>query len=134
MARPRASVAHLELTGVQRSKIAAHSKDKQLSLANRAQLEKVFADLQRSYRIAAADVNLRGEVIEVTRYSSKGTPFTVEVFNPHWKVMTKAATSMAAIAKLLSQYDEPKSNDAPPKPGSARALAPHLFKPKDSVS
>lgn len=134
MARPRATVAHLELTGVQRSKIVAHAKDKQLSLANREQLEKVFADLKRSYAVAAADVNLRGEVLTVTRYSSKGASFEAEVFNPFWKVMTKAASSMAAIAKLLSQYEEPKSNDTPAKPGSARALAPHLFKPKESVS
>jgi hypothetical protein len=129
MARPRASVAHLELTGVQRSKIAAHANDKKLSLANREQLEKVFADLKRSYAIAAADVTLRGEVLSVTRYSSKGTPFEVEVFNPYWKVMTKAATSMAAIAKLLSQYQEPAKN-AGPRQGSVRDLMPALFKAK----
>lgn len=127
MSRPRATVAHLELRGVQNSKIVAHAKDRQLSLANREQLEKVFADLQRSYSIAASDVEIRGEVLIVTRYSSKGVPFEVEAYNPYWKVMTKAATSIAAIAKLLSQYEEPEKSNAP-KPGSARDLLPTLFK------
>ena len=134
MSRPRATVAELQLKGAQNSQIVAHMKDRRLSLANKEQLEKVFTDLQRSYRIAAADVEIRGEVIVVTRYSSKGRAFEVEVFNPYWRVQTKLAAQLAAIAKLLSQYDEPKGNETPAKPGSARALAPHLFKPKESVS
>ena len=128
MSRPRATVSELQLKGVQHSKIAAHANDKKLSLSNREQLERVFADLKRSYALAAADVNLRGEVLSVTRYSSKGVPFEVEVFNPHWKVMTKAATSMAAIAKLLSQYQQAPEKTNTPKPGSARDLLPTLFK------
>ena len=129
MARPRATVSHLELRGVQNSKIVAHAKDKQLSLANREQLEKVFTDLKRSYAIAAADVEARGEVLTVTRYSSKGASFEAEVMNPYWRVMTKAATQLAAVAKLLSQYQEPEKN-AGPRQGSARDLMPALFKAK----
>jgi hypothetical protein len=131
MSRPRASIAHLELRGVQHSKIVSHINDKKLSLANREELEKVFTDLKRSYALAAADVNLRGEVLTVVRYSSKGVPFEAEVYNPYWKVMTKAATSMAAIAKLLSQFDEPKKNIVT-RPGSARDLMPALFRKEPS--
>jgi hypothetical protein len=130
MSRPRATVAQLQLKGAQHSHIVAHLNDKKLTLAKREQLEKVFADLQRSYRIAAADVEARGEVLTVTRYSSKGTPFEMEVFNPYWRIQVKLAPQLAAIAKLLSQYQQEPEKSNTLKPGSARDLMPALFKAK----
>ena len=132
MARPRATVAQLQLKGAQNSQVVAHMNDKPLHLAKREDLEAMYEQLKRSYRIAAADVEARGEVLTVTRYSSKGARFEVEVLNPYWKIQVKLAVQLSAIAKLLSRYEQPKSNDTPAKPGSARFIAPHLFKPKDA--
>ncbi len=94
-------------------------------LAKRDELEKLFTEAKAEYERAADDVRIRGSVITVTKYSSKGKGFETEVVNPYYRVMRGLSQQMATLAKLLSRFDKPKDGA---EPGSAAALFPELFK------
>ena len=101
------------------------------SLAKREELEKLFTEARAEYERAADDVRIRGSVITVTKYTSKGKAFDTEVVNPYFKVMRGLAQQMSQLAKLLSKFERAKTNDV--IPGSAAAMFPELFS-KEQVS
>jgi len=130
MANSRASVEYLKLTGAPKSAITSRQLELKPPLAKRDEVEQLFADAKMAYDLAADDVRVRGAVLTLTRYTSKGVPYEVEGINPNYRVMKSAAAQLTDLAKLLSKFDAtPKDL---PKPGTVAAMFPNLV--KESVS
>lgn len=130
MSRPRASVEHLKLTGAQNSAIVARQLEGKPTLSKREDVEQLFADTKLAYELAADDVRVRGTVLSITKYTSKGHPYDVEIINPNYRVMSKASAQLAALAKLLSKFDATPQNA--PEPGTVAAMFPNLVKERVS--
>lgn len=126
MCRPRVTVDHLKLRGAPNNVVVARLADEKPKLAKREDVERLFADTKVAYELAADDVRIRGPVLTSIRYTSKGHPYEVETINPNYRVMSKAAAQLAALAKLLSKFE-----DAPkdlPEPGTVAAMFPNMVK------
>jgi hypothetical protein len=105
---------------------ALRNRASKSGVPKREELEQMFADLKQSYELAADDVRIRGAVIEVTRYTGKGTAYTIDNVNPYFRVMTKLSAQLAMIARVLGKLDAPKSKDV--EPGSFEDLFPDIAK------
>ena len=91
----------------------------------REALEKLFADVQHTYDRACDDVRIRGEVLIVTKYTSKGHPYEVEQVNPYLRIQQKATAQLASLASQLAKIGKVKSKSV--VPGSLESLYPELF-------
>jgi len=117
------SIADIELTG-HTGNAARALKQRAENTARqekRAELEKLFADTQEIYDRAIADVRARGEVLTLTRYSSKSIAYTVESVNPFLRIAQKSEAQLAALATILAKF-EPVPAKPAAKPGTAEAI------------
>jgi hypothetical protein len=129
MSRPRSDIEALKLASSPsnlKKALNIRAVPSTEVLTKRAELENLFADLTGEYERAADDVKIRGAWMEVTKYTAKGAAYEVEIVNPAFRVMSKVASQLATIAKMLAQFDKPQKANV--EPGSARALYPDLFK------
>jgi hypothetical protein len=90
---------------------------------NTEELEALLNDLRPVYKQAHDDVEARGSVLTVTKYTAKGKPYTTEMINPMFHTMMKLGSRIAHIVVLLSK--QPSTSNA--APGSAADLFPDLF-------
>jgi hypothetical protein len=134
MPTPRAAVAELQLrstpSNLERA-LKLRDKNPGEVLLKRDELEKLFADCKAEYEIAADDVRIRGSVIQVTKYTSKGKSYSTEVVNPYYRIMRGLTQQIATLARMLSKLDAPKKTEEV-APGSFAALYPDVLEGQPS--
>ncbi len=134
MPTPRADIATLELASTPsnfRKALRLREKNPTLQLTDPEIVEQLLADARREYEIAMSDVAKRGTVIEITRYTSKGKPYTTEELNPYYRVAARLSSHIASLSLMLAKL-APKKNSKDAIPGSAAAIFPDLFKEQAS--
>jgi hypothetical protein len=100
-------------------------------LAKREEVEQLFEDVKAEYAIASDDVRMRGQVLQVTRYTAKGDAYQIEKINPSFSIMRALLNQMSSLARQLAKMEQPrKANDV--VPGSVEDLYPELFKEQAS--
>lgn len=129
MPTPRADLATLSLAATPsnlKKALRLREKSPDLQLTDPEIIEQLLADARQQYEIAHADVEQRGTVIEVTRYTSKGKLYTREDLNPYHRVAMKLSERISVLTLMLAKLGPKKDNG--PKPGTAAAAFPEIFK------
>jgi hypothetical protein len=130
MPTPRSDLATLSLTATPSNfkkavRLREQNPDPQLS--DPETIQQLLTDARQQYEIAMTDVQERGTVIEVTRYTSKGKSYTTEELNPYYRVAAKLSSQIAKLTLMLAKLGPKKKTDDV-IPGSAQDLYPEIFK------
>jgi hypothetical protein len=135
MPTPRADISTLEISSTPsnlKKALRLREKNPDLRLTDPEIVEQLLADSRREYELAMADVDKRGTVIEVARYTSKGKSYTTEELNPYYRVAARLSSHIASLTLMLAKL-APKKNSGAVIPGSAAAIFPELFQ-REQVS
>jgi hypothetical protein len=124
MGRDRADINELRLQGSPNlSRALKLQAEKPLVLPHREELEAMFAEIKQRHDRALADIAERGDVITVTKYTSKGHAYTIEQVNPYVRIAQKCEQQLAALAKLLTKFPAQASAGELPKNAIGRTHA-----------
>lgn len=115
MGRERVDIETLRLQGSPNLARALKLRaEKPLELSHRDELEQMYTEIQQRLNRALEDIHERGEVIEVTKYTSKGSAYTLEAVNPYVRIAQKCEQQLSQLSKLLSKFPAPaKADDLP---------------------
>ena len=100
---------------------AKRTADRAAAACKRSQLEKLFSTIERRHQKAMKDVEARGEVLQMVRYSARGERYVVEQPNPYLKIAMRCESQLVLISRQLGKYGQMAAEDGPIK-GSARDI------------
>ncbi len=98
------------------------------SSESREEILRLLEVYRADFDAAAADCEARGNVLTVTRYTSKGKPYDIELVNHNARLKIKFGQLIAHYSKLLAKLPVPKPKVVNPR--SARAMFPDVFEEK----
>ena len=91
------------------------------SSESREEILRLLEVYRADFEASAADCEQRGNVLTVTRYTSKGKPYDIELVNHNARLKIKFGQLIAHYSKLLAKLPAPKPK-LQPKPGSLAAI------------
>ncbi|MHB8410513.1 MAG: hypothetical protein ACYDDI_01040 [Candidatus Acidiferrales bacterium] len=113
MPRRKKTADEIKLTGntlkLSRAQLAERAAtEKSVPPEKIAEAERLYREIFERRDKAQADVRKRGAVLEVTKYSSKGNAYQVEVPNQNLRIAQQCERSLIEISKFLTSAKPPE--------------------------